>query len=407
MAKIKEMREEIAAKSAAIAKVFEEAGEDMDFAKVKSLDGDTQAKLDQIKTMNTELDTLHKRYEESEELVKAAIEAKDINKLFNTPENGAVHPDAKAGGSKPMYKSIGELFMESKASEMKEVGCKVEGIDLKTLFQTSAGWDPEEVRIPRVELYPLRKLMVMDHFPMYATTRDLIKYMKETTFTNNAAEAAAGGTYGEAEIVLGEGSDEVEKVATWLPVTDEQLEDVDGIASYLNGRLTYMVQARIDSQLLVGDGSTPNLLGTLNLAAIQTQAKASDPVPDAIHKAFTKIRAVGFAEPTVLFLHPNDWQGIRLLRTADGIYIFGSPQDAGVDRIWGVNVAQTTAETEGTGCAGDYAMYAGIFMKRGIEFKVTNAHSDFFISGKQAIRADVRLASVHFRDTAFCEITGI
>jgi len=75
--------------------------------------------------------------------------------------------------------------------------------------------------------------------------------------------------------------------------------------------------------------------------------------------------------------------------------------------LWGVPVLQTTAVTENTGIVGDYRGYSMLFMRRGIEFQVTNAHSDFFIKGKQAIRCDMRCSMVHFRDTAFCSVTSI
>jgi hypothetical protein len=38
---------------------------------------------------------------------------------------------------------------------------------------------------------------------------------------------------------------------------------------------------------------------------------------------------------------------------------------------------------------------------------VTNAHSDFFINGKQAMRADMRAAFPVYRAPAFCSVTGI
>jgi len=396
---LKQVQEKITEVSKQAHVAYEEAGEDLDFTKVKSLgEGDTTAKVEKLQQINEELKDLNDDLTELRELEKGSTLAAKAYSPETSPA-----PEKKEAAP---IKSIGEMFIESKASEHRHISAKVD-INLKTLFQTSAGWDPEATRISRVELYPLRPLSVVDYIPMGTTDKDTIKYMKETTFTNNAAEAAAGGTYGEAAIALTETSDEVEKIATWLPVTDEQLEDVPGITSYLDQRLTYMVKARLDGQILEGDGSTPNLLGTLNLNSIQSQAKGTDPTPDAIYKAFTLVRATGFAEPTVLFINPTDWQAIRLLRTADGIYIFGNPQDPGSDQIWGKPVVQTTAVTVNTAICGDYQMYSMLFMKRGIEFQVTNAHDDFFIKGKQAVRADMRCAMVHFRDTAFCKITGI
>ena len=172
-----------------------------------------------------------------------------------------------------------------------------------------------------------------------------------------------------------------------------------------------MLKNRIDSQLLEGNGSTPNLWGASNLAAVQTQALGGDPVPDAVFKAMTKVRGTaagtGFGEPSAVVLHPNDWQSIRLLRTADGVYIYGNPTERGPDTLWGVPVLVTSAKTENTGLVGDFQGYAALFMKGGVTFKVTDSHSTNFIYGIQAIRATVRLAAVYFRETAFCTVTGI
>lgn len=402
---LKQAEDELAVKAKHLHEIFEEAGEDMDLSKVKSLQGDTQAKVEAIQAMNKELDDLGKERDRLAALEGARGKAKSLHELLNTSQEIKATLGDKGDG-KPQIKTIGEAIVESGALQRKHVIHKAD-INLKTLFQTSAGWDPEAIRIPRVELYPVRPLAVVDHVPLMNTDRDTIKYMKETTFTNNAAEASAGGTYGEAALVYAEQSDEVEKIGVWLPVTDEQLEDVPAITDLLNQRLTYMLRNRLDSQILEGDGATPNLLGTVNLGSVQTQAKGADSTPDAFFKACTKVRATGFAEPSVIFIHANDWQSIRLLTTADGIYIFGSPNDAGPERLWGIAVVVTTAKTENTGLVGAFRDYSALFMRRGLEFQVTNAHSDYFIKGKQAIRCDMRCSMVHFRDTAFCTVTGI
>lgn len=398
---LKQLEEAIAERSAAAAKAYEEAGPELDFSKVTCLgDGDTKSKVEKLEQFNAELSDYH---DDITELRKLAADKGMATKAAQKWAPQQIELQTKDGGA---TKSIGEMMTESPNFEQKHVKARLD-VDLKTLFQTSAGWDPEATRISRVSLYPLQPLGVLDYIPMGSTNADTIKYMKESTFTNNAAEASAGGAYGEAALALTETSDEVEKIAVWLPATDEQLEDVPGIQAYINNRLTYMLKSRLEDEILEGDGSTPNLLGTANLSSVQSQACGSDPVPDAIFKAFVAVRATGFAEPTVLFINPNDWQDIRLLRTADGIYIFGSPNDPGAERIWGKPVVQSTFVTENTAYTGDYAMHSMLFMKRGIDFQVTNAHSDYFTKGKQAIRADMRCSMVHFRDTAFCKITGI
>ena len=191
----------------------------------------------------------------------------------------------------------------------------------------------------------------------------------------------------------------------FLPVTDEQLEDVPRVRSYIDNRLAFMVRQRLDAQLLVGDGTAPNISGILDRAGIQTQAKGADPTPDAVYKAMTKIRVNAFAEPNAAVFHPNDWQDIRLLRTTDGIYIWGSPADAGPERIWGLRVAQTTALTENTGLVGDFQQ-AELVIRSGVDLAVGFINDDFQ-RNRQSIRAEMRAALAVYRPAAFATVTGI
>jgi HK97 family phage major capsid protein len=394
---LKEINEAIIAKSKALHDIFEEAGPDMDMSKVKSLSGDTTAKVEAIKAMNAELDDLGKKRDQANQLIESRKRADEM---------ANAQPIPKADPSPSARKSLGEMVMESPALKNKRQTSSLD-VDLKTLFERTAGFAPESVRIPRVEQYAVRPLMVADLLPVLPTSQAAIKYMEETTFTNNAAETAETGTYGEAALAFTERSVPVEKIAVWLPVTDEQLEDVPSMAAYINNRLAYMLEARLDSQILNGNGTPPNLMGTLNVSGIQTQAKGADPTPDAFYKAFTLVRTVGFAEPDVCFMNPADWQDIRLLRTSDGIYIFGSPLDPGIERMWGIRVVLSMAVVANTGIVGAYGQYSALYMRRGLEIKVSDSHDTYFVAGKQAIRADMRCTVVHFRPKAFCKVTGI
>lgn len=401
---LKDIREKLAAKGKIISQIYEEAGEDLDFTKVKCLEGDTTAKVEALKAIDAEVTELREEHKTLLDVEKALKAGKELNEEMNQPAQAMKHP--QKGDPKIETKSLGELFMESRAYKDKGSEAYID-IDVKTTM-TQGSWDPPTERLPGYQLIPDRPIAVAQYFPSYTTQRDTILWMLEGTQTHVAAEKAEDSAYSEATMALTQQTQAVEKLGVYLPITDEQLEDVPGVSDYVNNRLQYQIEKKLDYQILQGDGSAPSLRGTLQATGtINTQAKGSDSGPDAIYKLFTLIRTVGFAEPSVLFIHPSDWQDIRLLTTADGIYLFGSPMEAGPDRIWGVPVKQTAACAENTPLAGDYRNYAGLFYRRGMTMKVTDSHAALFISNVQVIKADIRVACVHFRAKAFGSITSM
>lgn len=416
---LKDLEGKIEAKSKALAGVFDEAGPTIDLSQVKSIPGDTMAKAEFIRKANDELTDLGKQRDELV-VVRKAAERIRMAPGPEGPGEGGSEPDANSGKARARNgstKSLGQLFTESKAykSKMGTIGPEAHlgDFELKTLMSTGAGWEPETTRTGRVVLDAQRPIQVADVIPQTTTSQSSVVFMEETTFTNAAVEVAEStqatpGVYPESALALTEQSSAVRKIATFLPVTDEQLEDEGQVRGFIDNRLPFMIRQRLDSQLLVGTGIAPNLRGLLNVVGIQTQAKGTDPVPDAVYKAITLVRTgTGQAMPNAVLFNPADWQDVRLLRTADGLYIWGNPSDAGPERIWGLQVVQAQALTQNTALVGDFANFSELATRRGIDVQVSNSHGTFFTEGKQAIRADIRVAFVVYRPAAFCTVTGV
>jgi capsid protein len=415
---LKQAQEALDEKRKGLAAVFAEAGPEYDMTKVKSIDGDTTAKVEEIRKMNEEIIERKKKVDEYLVVARAAAEAK-ANEGGSEGGDGAKDkgraPERKGG----RYVNMGEVFAESAAFKGYKPGSGVGpsahlDISLKTLMETPVGWDSEDLRTGRVELTPTRpSVHIAAYFPSTTTTMSAVVYMEETTYTNAAAETAEAnqadnqGAYAESALALTERQEPVRKIATFLPVTDEQFEDEPRAQGYVNNRLPFMIQQRLDSQLLVGNGTAPNLRGTENVVGIQTQALGVDSIPDAVYKCARKIRDNGFAEPSVCFIAPSKWESVRLLKTADGQYIWGHPSMVGPFTIWGIPVVETTAVTATKAVLGDYANFSELAMRRGIDVQVSNSHSDYFVKGKLAIRADMRCAAIHYRPKAFGTVTGL
>lgn len=395
--------------------VFDEAGPDLDMAKVKSVDGDSAAKVDWIRTKNAEVDDLAKQVEGFEQVAKAAQGVRDAESDAEAKARGGESGDDRKGTERGAEtKSLGDLFTESTAFKGKRGSVGPEAsldIDVKALMTSAASWTPQNIRTGKVVDFATTPIQVIDLIPGNTTSQAAVVYMEETTFTNNAAEVnestnSTPGTYPESALGLTERSSPVRKIATFLPVTDEQLEDVPQARGYINNRLPFMLRQRLDAQIINGNGTAPNLRGFLNTVGIQTIAKGTDAVPDAFYKAMVQIQTVGQAMPNAIVMNPLDWQDVRLLRTADGIYIWGSPSDAGPGRMWGLPVAQAQVLPQNTGLVLD-STFTELDTRRGIDVQVSNSHSTYFIEGKQAVRADVRVALVVYRPAAICTVTGV
>lgn len=407
---LKDAKAKLNAKRDSLAAVLAEAGPEYDMGKIKSLAGDSQAKVEAIRALNEELDDLGSKVAELTVVAKAAGAAAQAEEQR---ESGA---DENNDGRVPNARnaSIGDLFVASQACKGFTRG-NGQGpsahldINLKNaLFSTTAGFAPETTRTGHLEWYATRPAPdVVEFIPQTTTGQAAVVYMEETTFTNAAAETAEADPYAEATLALTEKSSSVRKIAVFLPVTDEQFEDEPRARDYVNNRLPFMVRQRLDLQILSGNGTAPNLRGTENVVGINSQALGGDSVPDAIYKGMRLIREVGFAEPNVVFIRPSKWETVRLSTTTDGIYLWGSPAMAGPMTIWGVPVKETTAAPATKALIGDYANFSELAVRRGIDVQVSNSHSDYFVNGKLAIRADVRMALIHYRPTAFAAVTGL
>ncbi len=402
---VQEKAAELAAKRKALAELFDQYP-DLNVPEDKAADFAAA-----VKQKNDELAALGEKYDALKEQERIAAENKAALADLERPQRTVTH----AGGTSDVQvvrKGLGDLFVESKAYKDYQSGNHRGPLtevpyETKTLFSESAGYAPQAIRTGQVIDSPQQQPKLVDVVPATTTTMIAVVYMRETTFTNAAAETAEGGTYPEAALAYTEESSPVRKIAVFLPVTDEQLADVQGMQDRLNNRLLLMLRQRLDSQMVAGNGSAPNLLGILNTPNVLTVAQGADPNVDAVFKAIVKVQSVGFAEPNAVLLHPLNWQSMRLLKTTTGVYLFGYPGEPGIARLWGLPVVQSTYVTQNTGIVGDFAGYTELAFKAGIEFEVSNSHNDYFAQGQLAIRAQFRVAFVIQRPEALCSVTSL
>lgn len=418
MPSLVEVREELAARRQQLHAIFEEAGDGLDMDKVTLLEGNSAAKAAEIRRRNDELTALGQQEDQLALLEHISqTNHRELGRLVEPkgmPSYGG-SPNGHGGGRQ--YDPIAQLraFLRDhgalKAVREKRASqavLELPDLDFKTLI-TLTTISPQTIRGPVVDM-ALEERTVADLMLSSQIDRGTFEYYEETTVTNNAASVSEGGTKPESALGWTLRTETARKGGHWIPATEEALDDNAALEGQIRGRLAFGVRRWEEGQLLNGDGNAPNIRGLLNRSGIQTQAKGTDPTPDTVYKGMQKIRGSagqGFAEPTGVVMHPDDWTEIKLLRTADGIYIWGNPSEEGPDRIWGLTVRQTTAMTAGTGLVGAFRPYSEVLRRSGITITVSTEHSTFFIENKVAILAEERIALAVYRPSAFCTLTGI
>jgi HK97 family phage major capsid protein len=256
-----------------------------------------------------------------------------------------------------------------------------------------------------------KKLTIRDLLAPGTTNSTSIIYMIELTFTNAAAAVAEGAVKPESALVFDQKTDPVVKLAHWIPTTEEMLEDVSQIRSYIDARLRLGLQLTEEDQLLNGDGILPNLLGIMNrpgLAAPVVVGVAPDTGIEAIYRQMMAIFGTSFVPPDGIVMNPANWSKVALTKDTTGNYMGGGPFTPAVaPSLWGLPVDVTPSIVAGTSLVGAFSTQAQIFDRGGVRVEASNSHQDFFIKNLVAIRAEERLALAVYRPGAFGKVTGL
>lgn len=260
-------------------------------------------------------------------------------------------------------------------------------------------------------LAPLpQPLLVAELFAQGTTGSNLITYMREKSFVNAAATVAEGAAKPESTLTFEAASDPVRKIAHWLPVTEEMLEDEPAIRSYIDARLRMGVLLVEQDQLINGDGTAPNISGILDRAGLAAPIPkgAGETNADAIFRQMMTIFGTSYLMPDGIVLNPADWAATLLTKTSTGEYFTGGPfSPIQSPTLWGLPVAVSPVIAPGTGLVGAFKTGAQIFRKGGVNVEASNSHQDFFVKNLVAIRAEERLALAVYRPGAFGTVTEL
>ncbi|EGH74410.1 phage major capsid protein, partial [Pseudomonas syringae] len=116
---------------------------------------------------------------------------------------------------------------------------------------TSAGLVPTQWD-PVIQDRPRQELVIRDLIPTTPVTGQSYSYFLEKLHTRGAGMVAEGAAKPSSDVTFEQKTDNVRKIAVWMPVTDEALDDIPQLYSYIQELLRYDLKLKEEGQILKG-----------------------------------------------------------------------------------------------------------------------------------------------------------
>jgi HK97 family phage major capsid protein len=242
-----------------------------------------------------------------------------------------------------------------------------------------------------IPLAPL-PLTIRDILPQMQVSTNLVNSLREDSFTNDAAPVAQGAAKPESDIVFEPYNVTIETIAHWLKVSNQLLQDAPAVAAYINLRLRYGIEEEIDSQLLLGNGTTPNLSGLTDAGNFTAYtATAGDNLIDAISRAKYALWATGYT-PDAVIVNPADWGAMEIARegAGTGAYLYGTPGQIANNNPFGLRIVLSNNMPVGKFMVGAFNRVTMLYNRQGTTVEMGYVNDDF-TKNLVTIRAEARL----------------
>lgn len=302
--------------------------------------------------------------------------------------------------------SIGEKFVNTKgfkvlAADVRSKEHVRETFSTKsaTVSTTSTGITDNFLggvgTLPGVVSVPSRRLIVEGLIPHIPVSSGSMQMVKETGFTNRAAVVAEGSSKPETTFEFEKYNVNIETVAHWTKISEQLAADAPAVAAFINARMQYGLQAKIDSDILVGAGTSGALSGFLNTgnytdySSSITPYASGDTLIDFAARIQAELESLNYT-PEYLILNPKDWTDLCLLKDGQKRYILGGPGQNVEKTLWGVPVITTGAMTSGKYIMADFTLGGAILDRQELTVDIDRTQDDF-IKNLLTIRVERRL----------------
>jgi HK97 family phage major capsid protein len=290
------------------------------------------------------------------QVVKDESEKKydELKAEFKEMQKKSARIGGMGGSVKSFSDKIGEKLEENKADlkaakkfsfdiESKAVGDMGSATNLTGSYFVPADVKPGVVVKPYEDIH-MRNLLITG-----STSSNVIRHIRDNGGEGGPTTVAEAGTKPKMDRDLSIEDANVRKIATYLRVPEEMMEDIPYLSSFLSNRGTEEVMKLEDTQVLYGDGTGQNLSGLFTNATAFAAGTAIVTTPnrfDVLRAARLQMRKL-FRKPSYYLVSPLDYFLMTSVKDTTNNYMLLGGGNGLVPTLDGVPVIESTSITDG------------------------------------------------------------
>lgn len=331
---------------------------------------------------------------------KAAVEGLEVkqrelaDRLLDLEQKGSARQDqevkAEGWGDQLIKSDVYRAFAGGSTQKARiEVKNTLTGSDTNVAPDRQSGIVPGAFQ-------PLTIESLYRHVP---TGSNAIEFTKEASFTNSAAEAAEGAAKAESALTWSLVNQPISTVAHWIKISRQLAMDNRALAAYVDLRMRYGVNRKVETQLVSGDGTAPNIAGFMKAGNYTAHGYADAALGTTLKKLALIRKVIGDMEaagyvPDAIVLNPADWAQIEIdIFTAGTANVIAFNYDSmGRPVLFGRRVVTSVGMTADTFAVGAFGDHGTIYDREGVVVEMSDSDSDNFTKNLITLRAERRLA---------------
>lgn len=301
-----------------------------------------------------------------DEVLKGEINnlTQKFNERFDSLEVANQKMFEKKNESKSFRTNLTKAISEGAIDGLVKGNSNAASFEIKADMTTGADYTGEVIaadRVPGFKFDPNRPQNMRSIIPNGSTGSDVVRFVKESGYSNGAAAANEGSALGQTDFDMTATSVNVEKIGTYLRISEEMLADTQQLTSYISNRVPAKLLEVEDDQILGGNGSAPNLNGLYNSgtnfdtssggAFYQSVDSANE--FDVLVAAINQL-ALSNYKPNYILLNPTDFHKILLLKDSQSRYLKDQVYQGLQPSFMGVPVIINNEVNAGTFLVGDF-----------------------------------------------------